>query len=82
MSKRAFLQMASLLMLSEGLFSNGMNRDYKDWGKEVPLEKPKRTSKEELLLSKGLKVFYIDGVGIVALNEKNAIRKFNKMKGK
>jgi hypothetical protein len=39
-----------------------------------------RKSDKELKLQKGLKVFTIEGKEITALNRKNAIKKFNKMK--
>jgi hypothetical protein len=43
-------------------------------------KKPAPKSYDQILLSHGHKVFTIEGKEITALNRKNAIKKFNKMK--
>lgn len=40
---------------------------------------PKLKEYKKVLLSKGLKEYTIEGVKVIALNEKNAIRKYNKL---
>lgn len=39
-----------------------------------------RKHKQDLLIKRGLKEFTIDGYTVIALNEKNAKRKINKLK--
>lgn len=42
----------------------------------------RKRKKTKLIVPNGLKEFNIDGVVIYALNEKNAIKKFNNLKNK
>lgn len=43
-------------------------------------KKSQEKAKEMRLLANGLKMYQIDGISVVALNMKNAVRKVNKMK--
>lgn len=56
-----------------------------EWERLTPADKERlrrvaEFKRKELALDKGLKEFSIDGFSIMALNEKNAIRKINALK--
>lgn len=71
----AFISIAILFSISE--------RPKKDYGTDhttgYPQNKPKKDKKP---LPKGMKRFEIEGYEIDALNEKNAMKKLNKIKEK
>jgi hypothetical protein len=57
------------------------NKTYSDLTDEekINLEKFYKEKYKKLLLKKGLKEFEIEGIKILALNKKNAIKKFKKL---
>jgi hypothetical protein len=70
------LAMAAAAMAGDNHYDNGSIIGLKD---KPPLtEKEKEEIKRKQSLSKGLKEFIINGQKIYALNEKNAIKKYNK----
>ena len=65
-------------------FAEGMYPENPIMGMErkaVP-DKINDRKKEQVMLANGMSVFYVEGVRIVALNEKSARKKFSKRKNK
>jgi hypothetical protein len=76
MNMKKILPILAMMAMSEPM--GGKN--YYDDSEYTPLtDEQKERLRVERLKAKGLKEFWIKGVCIVALNEKNAIKKYNKL---
>lgn len=76
MKKSSVLGLVTMFAAMSSMGGGGLD---KPTAEEILSRKRKKT---KLIVPNGLKEFNIDGVVIYALNEKNAIKKFNNLKNK
>jgi len=84
MSKKGMLRSAllSYAMLGAMDYARGTNYNKEEKINPEEEEKIRIAQEREQQKNHGLKEFIINGISIMAINEKNAIRKFNKIKDK